>query len=391
MPSLDELRRPRNNPLGDSNSREVWQRLRRELALPSLPSQADASAPETQSPRRVRLSLSKVRGFLESPLQGAAKVQLGLREDAADPFGVDREPLQANNLDRAIALREVIFHALQHDTPPGELASLYDDLLLPRATLAGGLPSGQFLAHDRDSHIDALETWWANFEHLGIELPLVRFGIGVDVHAPEHTLGPVEIELDPDRHDVPEHVIVEITGSTEATSPCGETYVCFAESTSASPSERHFLRCFLSWVASTAAGRDHPDEVRLVVATTKDHSSSRAKTLGRFTRRYGSWSREQATDYLAKLSASLLFDSHDYLLPIQFVAACGKSDDDPDLDQLRSWLEDQLANSYSSAAFQYGPIKDYQRFGAPQDLDITETLRTRYPHLFSATPISEAT
>jgi exodeoxyribonuclease V gamma subunit len=403
--SLDELRRLLNSPLGDDIGREVWQRLRRELALPPLtqppltqpphtqpaPDTSTVQHEETPAPRRIRISLSKLRSFLESPLQGAAKVQLGLREDAADPFGVDREPLQAGHLDRAIALREVTFHALQHDTPPSELASLYEKLLLPRATLAGGLPGGHFLAHDRESHIDALEAWWANFEHLGIELPLVRFGIGVDTHASEHTLGAVEIELDPNRHDVPEHVIVEIAGSTEATSPCGETYVCFAENTSASPSERHFLRCFLSWVVSTAAGRDHPDEVRLVVATTKDHSSSRAKTLDRFTRRYPAWSRERASDYLAKLSASLLFDSHDYLLPIQFVAACGKSGDDPDVEQLRSWLEDELASSYSSAAFQYGPIKDYRRFGAPRDVDIAETLRARFPHLFSETPLSEAT
>lgn len=395
VPSLDELRRLLADSAADADSRHAWMRLRDELALPLLPSETshhvtagEASDNWTEpdapaEPRRVRIRLSQLKDFLESPLQGAAKVQLGLREDADDPFGLDREPVQANRLHRTIALREVVYHALRTNTPADELASLYEELLLPRAPLDGRLPSGHFLRHDQTSQITSLETWWSNLEHLGITPPLVRLGIGVERDDLEQTFEPIELHLTPQTHGIPEPIIVEVVGTTEPTSPDAGVYIHFAESSSRTPNEKYYLRVFLSWVAATAAGREHPEEVRLAVNGTKDHGSSTSKIIARFTRQYASWSSTAAAEYLATLCASLLFEPHDYLLPIQFAAAVRDEEaSQRTADTLKSWLEKQLSSSYCSASSQYGPIKDFRRFGAPRDLDVDDVLRTRFPHLF---------
>lgn len=389
MPPLDELRRRLGGPGSDPQAKQAWLRLADELGLAPLPSQQADTAGDNadrgpnDEPRRVRLRLSQIKGFLESPLQGAAKVQLGLRGEDDDPFGVDREPVQADRLQRTIALREVAYRALGSGTPRDELADLYEAMLLPRGTLDGKLPSGHFLAHDKKSHIATLETWWSNLEHLDIALPLVRLGIGVQGEDLAETFEAVELHLTPDAHGVPEPVIVELVGTTEPTDPGGEVYVHFAESGSTKPKEKYYLRAFLSWIAATAAGRAHPPQVRLAVDGTKDHDGSNAKTIARFTRQYTRWTASRANEYLAKICAALLFDPHDYLLPIQFAAAM--SDEEAErrnVHTLKAWLEDQLSNSYSSLASQYGPIEDFRRFGAPRDLDIDAVLRSRFPFIF---------
>lgn len=397
LPPLDEMRRDLAETAPDT-----WEKLRQHLKLPAIQNQTPAEPdgqrievsepddePETPEPRRVRLTLSKLRKFLESPLQGAARVQLGLRDDEDDLFGEDYGVVKAGRMERAIALREVANEALRRNLSKDELPALFDKSLFPEVALQNRLPCGHFLLHDRKSHLQTLKTWWDNFDKYDIEPPLIQIGIGREApEVPGETIDakqyfdPVEFTLTPNEHGVDELTEVEIVGITEPTHPERNLYVTFAEKTRQNPSskrrERYFLRSYVSWIVATAAGRPHADDVRIVLNTM--YASTSAHVMARFIRRVPDWDQPTALDYLEKLTASLLTDSHDYLLPVEILAELPDDIEDKTDAELQDTLRDALESPMGSD--RYGPIDDLDRFGPPEDLNIAETLRRRFPYLF---------
>ena len=391
LPPLDELRAELSEDHPDT-----WKTLRKELNLYRLPGELpdeqsadriEVSSPveeeEPAEPRRVRLTLSQLRKFLESPLQGAARVQLGLREDEDDLFGEEYGTVEAGRMRRAIILRKVAHEAVRRELSKSELPSLYDKLLFPESTLRNQLACGHFLRHDRKAHLATLKQWWDNFEKLGLPAKLVQLGFGRDVPSPGLNYDAIQLTLTPDEHGVSEVTEVELTGTTDPTSVDGGVYATFTDKprkgTSSKKREPYFLRCFLSWIAATASGRTHPEEVRLVLNTT--YRSKSSKVLPRFQESYSRWSQDRAEDYLKSLCASLLSESHDYLFPVELLAEFDAKDvHSGNQEHLQAIVDDALSSP--TGRDKYGPIKDYERFGPPQQLDLAKLLRSRFPHRF---------
>lgn len=385
LPTLDEIRR---KGAGNMLSTE----LREALKLPALPSESssDADTPKAveraensndtpKKRRRIHISLSKLRKFLESPLQAAASVQLGLRDDEEDIFVNERESLEASRLYRAIALRTVTTHALAIGADSDALEDTYNKTLLPLRCLQGQLPSGHFLESNRDTHLQILKAWWRNFDILNIQAPLSPIGIGVNAEDCADNYDAIEFELTPDEHGVSEPVLVEITGRTELTSLATGSYVVFDAGTGTFPRHKYISRAFISWATATAAGRIHTNAPRFIV--NNSHKLT-GKTGPRFNIDAPDWSKDEARKYLKKLIVSLLTENHDYLLPIEYVAQ--KSDiqaKDCTPDALQKWLDKKISDDYGSFSSQYGAIKDYERFGAPRDRKISAILDERFPYL----------
>ncbi|AWV88479.1 exodeoxyribonuclease V subunit gamma [Bradymonas sediminis] len=381
LPTLDELRR-------DDSPLKLTPTMRKKLKLAALPSEIakknSASAPAqpteketTKEPRRVRISLSNLRKFLESPLQAAASVQLGLREDEDDIFAAEREPLEANRLYRAIALKRVVTKALATGTDADKLEETYTQTLLPKMPLRAQLPSGHFLSSNRDAHLELLNAWWRNFDVLELKAPLSPIGIGVDSDECAEKYDAIHLDLDLERDGVPEIVHVEITGRTELSSESGDLYLTFDTGTGTYPRGKYIARSFMSWAVATAAGRVHPSATRLMV--NNSHKLSE-KTAPRFSKKAPNWSKEDAREYLKELVTSLLCECHDYLLPIEFAAEKpNMKPADCTREHLQDWLEKALSSERTSIASKYGPIKDYARFEAPRDGQIAARLDARFP------------
>jgi hypothetical protein len=100
---------------------------------------------------------------------------------------------------------------------------------------------------------------------------------------------------------------------------------------------------------------------------------------------FASWAehfKRTPLDYLRDLARQLLFDAHDYLLPVEFAATKAKMTRDAcTAAALQNWLDDTLSNERASVSSKYGPIKDYERFGAPRDRDVADILDSRFPYL----------
>lgn len=398
IPTLDELLRGEDALLTP--------KLRGLLKLPALPSQLPSieDAPKTPAlahaaKPRVRLQLSTLRDFLESPLQAAAKFQLGLREDEEDLFNHELEPLQANSLYKAIHLRRVIEVIIKDsDYNKHDIRTLYNRLLIPEAPLKGELPSGYFLAKDRDAHCNIIETWRANLKHFNISGALACDGIGLADPSFRSAAPAIEFVLNPPHNLNPSATVdIELVGRTDFRTSDGSAQISFVVSDADNAQKRfkYLARGFVTFAATIVAGLHAIDQpIKIIVNSAKAHTARTKKD--NFCMEITSW-RDQfditPVEYLQNLTRALLFSTHDYLLPVEFAADVfaqlqnSKLDHDSKVqfysdDAFQEWLEDKLSAENPRISSQYGPIQDYRRFGAPRRVDgLRAMLDTRFPYL----------
>ncbi|MFU8804421.1 MAG: exodeoxyribonuclease V subunit gamma, partial [Bradymonadaceae bacterium] len=381
MPSLDELRKWLDKPGVEGSN---WPKLRDALELKALPSEkmevevgASHGEPAEVAPRTIRLTLSQLHKFLESPLQGAARVQLGLKEEDDDLFEETREGVEASTLHKTVHLRNVMHEFIKDGDHPETLETLYEQRLLPRVALRTEFPAGYFLGKDREQHIAILNTWRTNMGVFDLHGPFRVCGIGIDDPSFEESAPPIVFELEaPGKNGKPEPVIIELRGKTDARTPGGGTYVGFfaKEAKEDQPRLKYLTRNFVNVAAAMAAGLESEERgIKLVGNTTRDHVRSRKETIPKYVQNMTSW-REQvgdmsALDYLRELTRALLFETNDYLMPIDYVVECLKADNAAGfgVEALEAWTSENVSSSY--VAFAHGPIKDYSRFGPPSSLD----------------------
>jgi len=299
----------------------------------------EAAAQRNRRPRVVRIG--ELRRFLECPLQGAARLRLGLRhliddtearETSDEPFDVPR------GLERAF-LAEVFTAVWDGPAPPAEvdLAAAYDRAVR-RPSLARALPAGLFATAARERHLTIL-AWWS----LGVQSAAALAGPPVDVHvgrpdAPFTGPAPrasrvdqrpalqlrVRTDADPER-ELP----IELRGrAAPELALDGQTVGSLLLSPSPySKVDLEALRLFLDHVLLAAtAPAGEPPRPRRGLLLTLPKPDLRTPKAGVTRLDFAPLARDRARAYLHDLVADLFGRTHDYLLPCEAVFMHARGD-----------------------------------------------------------------
>jgi exodeoxyribonuclease V gamma subunit len=287
------------------------------------------------------VSLTTVRGFLESPIQAWAQAVLGLgelpdeeiKEHSDEPFDVDPPA-------RAVVLREALAAHLRD--PARDLASVYDAVVRD-LELRGQFPVGVFGAAARGKDLRVLEQWR---KELGpIEVGAVtRLAFGRSTARVADLRAAIPLELAPGRS-------VRLVGQTELLLREGDRYRSVVPLVGDGGKKSHYhLRGALDHLVLAAAelapaGHAHILLDREGEALRVDHAP---------------WSPAEARGFLADLVRELLDAPHGYVLP---------------WDQLVRVLEDKAPeiDSDPNRALRFGPVRRLDGLDLPADAaDIAE-------------------
>ena len=297
---------------------------------------------------RTRLSLSAIRGFLLSPLQGSARAMLRLEDDyIIDEEAPLHDPLHFHPFDRNDLLSRAFWEG---DGLRAEVGQLYD-LLFERASLKGQAPVGIFADEQRRRDHRALNTWIQNIH--AFQLPQLTHWKHISVgEAREFEL--LDERLPPLRITAPlpqgGEVTVELTGRLSPLQPdYGATLHCTPRE---SVAESLFLTGFLEMVFLAAMKRPLKRTFDVYLSPLGEQQVSKLK------RTYKTPTPAQARDWLSLIVAEMLQGFHAYRLPIKAVL---------------KWREHLIRDSMAPFRVRYednprGPIPTPERFPIPPQM-----------------------
>jgi exodeoxyribonuclease V gamma subunit len=338
----------------------LWEAIAARLGLCPVPPPSPGTGAETQA---IALPISRIRRFLECPLQGFASAVLGLREDEEeDVAALEDEPFGASPLERTMILREVFVEAARAAGSSFDLAALaaaYDRAATPRE-LAGKLPAGIFGRSERGRHLEVLGAWRDQVRaKTGRERPrlrVLRWGRAEEGAVVDEILPPLVVEVSVPGPGGREHRLrVEIGGRSEPILEDlpGSLLLTTRREVSPEGGRQLALRAFLDHVLLSAAGRGTAARHRVLV-TCGDPAGKPVELA------FAPLSAARARAYLETLLGDLYSGAHDYLLPFEAVLHQRK---DPSR-RLAEIVEGLLAGRHSCA---HGPIRDPERFEAPDE------------------------
>jgi exodeoxyribonuclease V gamma subunit len=283
------------------------------------------------------LQLSDLRRFLECPLQGSARIYLGLRdrpddtearETGDEPFGVPRW------LERRL-LSDVLVRAWTGtDLPDLSTLEAGYDAALGRPGYGRLLPAGLFRANVRRYHLDILEQWVraltpaskANEASLaspdGPRGPLRRvcFGRPEPFATPAERRAPICLTVDvPGQGPTP----VELHGETEpqiwfGAQAAGSLVLSPSASSDRERSDKDSLRAFIDHVALAASRPEGAPPAALfkgaLCRPSREPRPSPASPIS-----FAALDRLRARSYLSALVGEILGGVHDYLFPCEAV------------------------------------------------------------------------
>ncbi|MGI5861126.1 MAG: exodeoxyribonuclease V subunit gamma [Myxococcales bacterium] len=335
-------------------------------------------------PETLRLSLSRLRGFLECPLQAGAKQLLKLQDDDGDDL-LDREdePFCTELLERVQLLRGGFVEKLAREArgEPASFEAVYD-ARGERLVASGRMPTGVFREVEREGHLAVLRDWERLLrEGLGDEAcrpERVRFGAAADEHdGADDTFDPIVVGFDPGELG-PESpgLRVEIVGATEplvlgrrASLTLINRSLGSNKVVEALRAGRVSLRGFVDAVALAAAGQGGAGHQSLICVTNGVEGKLDAYSFEPI-------GRDEALAWLRRVVADMLSGVHDYLLTAEAVLHYGARADSPGFAEA---LEEVFALfSRSSHGSSYGPIKRIDVFGPPEERRACELIARRW-------------
>ena len=267
-------------------------------------------------PRRVQLD--DLRSFLESPLQGGARVALGLRavDDDTTLRAAEDEPLTAPRLvDRRI-LGDLFLRAWTAEAPPPleQLAATYDRALLTQR-LAWLLPAGPFGAAARARHLELLGAWRDAIT--GAATAVRGPAREVVFGRPEPDLAAADVRP-PLRLAVPvadRTVELELHGRLRPRLAVGDAEGSLILGASSNGDEdRDALRPFIEHLMLAAAGAPPAPSRHLIVRPRSGAAGASATEL-----LFAPIEAGAALAYLTARFTELFARPHDYLLPCEAV------------------------------------------------------------------------
>ncbi len=316
--------------------------------------------PPAEARGRRALTLNQLRDFAACPLQGSAKIYLGMRDDTEqDMLLVEDECFDAEPHRHALWLQE-IFVAAGGDL---ERAAMEYDRRYTALKLRGELPAGPFARGQRARHLEIFRDWRAHLDEMEIGAldgyRQFRFG-----HAEEFASDAVVYDPVPLR---PGHSVdgppggIQLSGTSAWMSP--DNTVCLQLlSRGACKDPVDFFRGWLTLQAlALLPGIRLPDEVT-VVACSRKPASRKAPAR----RSYRVPAPAEARSRLERLAADALSRVHDYLFPLEAaVPVARRLESDPAATDLREFVLEALAGDNHSS--QYGPVRRYDRFDPPDE------------------------
>jgi len=325
--------------------------------------------------RRLAVSLSDIRQFLECPLQGWARFALRLREDEEDDEDLrEDEHFVTGRLRETGLLRQVFLAAIEQGIGgqgPAAFEPLYDPLVESRAR-RGLAPVGLFGEVERRRHLDCLARWHESAEQGGLlrcgPFGICRFGRAAESDRVERVENAISLDVPLDHAAGVERV--ELFGRTEIVAsalPGSLTLVVREE-----VGEKDFLRGFLDAVVLSLLPGDHDraEHHAHVIPFPKGGKSARS------ARTFRNIDQARAREFLTNVVADLLGGTHAYLLPCEAVFQFWKKGTSIE-ESVEKFKEDDQARCSS----EYGPVPDFRLYDPP-DEDAARALIERRFALF---------
>ena len=309
-------------------------------------------------PKRLQISLSQIRRFLECPLQGAARFSLRLPEDDFDDLLAEvDEPIETVFLERLAMLREAFWRGV--GAPDGPLAAYLT--AFERRQLNGRLPAGPFALIQRDKDVRILEAWRVRADDLGVvELesfrPL-RFGPAQAEQDEARERPPLTLELAgaAARSQASDRLRVEIAGTTPWLSADGSTSLRVG--LGGKPADKAHLSSFIAWAAMAAAGTSLGERVNAVAINEG--------VKGFDVRPFRAFDPTTAGRWLCDIVTDLLAGTHAYLLPVEAVVAVRRAEKKAGgAVPVGPIVEATLTGRNSSL---FGPVRHLDDFAPPED------------------------
>jgi exodeoxyribonuclease V gamma subunit len=361
----------------------VRQALAPVLQIIEPPAIVQAAARAGLPPRRV-LQLSDLRRFLECPLQGSARVFLGLRDlpDDTDARETADEPFDVPRWVERSLLGDVFTAAWSDVAIPdrSRLASCYE-AATARPRNGQILPTGLFRDSVRRRHLGILEQWAASLAALDLapKGPMGRICIGrpKPFAPPADCRDAIRLVVDV-RGQGPTHV--EIHGLTEPQldfGPArGSLVLATAHDKDKDRNDKDGLRAFLDHVALSASlpeGRAPRASSGAVCRPSREGPAPRPAPMS-----FAPLEVAAARAYLAGLAAELLAGVHAYLFPCDAVFFSARSDLTL-VERINQIRTDSFLRGRSSS--RWGPVPEPFEYPIPDEAE-AQKLRERRFNLF---------
>jgi exodeoxyribonuclease V gamma subunit len=366
--------------LGRASTDPAWGALASLLGVVTLPD------PPALAPGRVVVSISAIHKFLSFPLQGWARLRVGLEEDEDDdPLAREDEPFETPARDETMFLRQVLRASIADGC---SLERAYDAAVRGRE-LRGEGPSGLFASGERQQHLGVLATWQREFAQLGLslgEMQVHRFGRGGE-HAPvDHVHDPLAIDVDVvGPTGVTALVRAEIGGTLSTTAGLRESVALFKRAKEYTDPwadagrEMYALRAFVEHAVVSASGlaADQPHGSVLVVATPE----------GPVTRQvaFAPMTADEAKGWLRGVLRDLMQETHAYFLPCEAVFVHARSSTGEPLEACIEAGRARLKRSDGSPSLRsaYGPVPRPYAYPAPSEEAATAMVTRRFGAYFA--------
>jgi hypothetical protein len=336
---------------------------------------------------RVTVPMHALVKFLELPLQGWAKLRLGLDEqESEDLASRETEPFETAPRDETLLLREVLLDAAERGQPI-ELA--YDAVARARE-LRGEGPSGVFAKGERGDHLHALDEWRQALDQNEVpvsDLQIHRFGRGGEHTRAHQAHEPLVVEVGvDDAAGVLRVVRAEISGRTLPVGGPHRTSVVLAKRASEGKDDwsvagrrRSLLRAFLDYAVLTASGAEPGDgHASLLVVSTRERPVIERVAFGPLT-------ADAARRWLRGLLAELLGAPHASFFPCEAVfvhhARGPAAPIVPVLEEARDKLGGDGPPPLRSA---YGPVPRPQTYPLPDEAEARAMVERRFAPLLAA-------
>jgi exodeoxyribonuclease V gamma subunit len=320
----------------------------------------------------ILLPISAVRGFLECPLQGSARYQLGMRQDDDENLTTrDDEPFETNPRERTIGLRELFLRTTGLDERAVEEG--YRQLQAAGA-MRGSMPTGLFGEAERLEHLAVVRAWRTILKDLGGGPPkILRFG-AAEEHLRVDALGdaiPIEVDLPGGR------TTVNLYGRTEALLDAVPGSLVLVQRDEKSDLGarvgKESLRGFMDAIVLAASGRPTARGWSTLIA---NYDRTDGPVLTRIP--FAPISAEEARAWLRDVLADLLGGVHDYFLPCEVVF---QQNAEPER-AVREFIDDlkNKRDAYSSS--KYGPVPRATQRPAPDEQTARRMIERRFGLFF---------
>ncbi|MBF0441524.1 MAG: hypothetical protein HQK54_06440, partial [Oligoflexales bacterium] len=331
----------------------------------------------------ISVSISVLRDFLCSPIQGWARYVLRLSEEDEEPDETDGL-FDQNSMNRVVLMRNVIRQFLDRSVPipsNDKIKEAYEEAVLIEK-IKGRSPPGFFGSFVENENLKNIINWHDVYRNklAGNESFSERFVGNPDKSTQASRIGPIVLEIPlTDRDDSPT-IPVKIKGNTNPISEGKDKSLLFVSS---GGKIRDIARCFIDILClATDYLRENPG-------------------MGEIPRTYQcclnttSWVRirtykikpNEAKAYLTHLIFDLLRKRHDHALSIEAVEEWYKKDGGK-RTSLAAFLDDYLnsetsrkGNRYNSNG--YGSLKKVEsRYPPPAKSEVDEVWERRFSLFF---------